>query len=89
MPKYKGFDIPRRSRKGKKYKACKNGKCVHFGASGYTISPNTSRGDSYCARSAGIKSEPNSANSFARALWSCRGSKSVNSKPFFGKIKLP
>lgn len=89
MAKYKGFDISRSDRKGKKYKACKDEKCVHFGASGYTISPNTARGDSYCARSAGIKSKRNSANSFARALWSCKGKKSVSKKPFFGKIKLP
>lgn len=89
MARYNGHEITRSSRKGKKYKACKNGKCVHFGATGYTISPNTTRGDSYCARSAGIKTAPNSPNYFARALWSCRGSKSVNSKPFYGKIKLP
>lgn len=89
MPKYRGYDITRSSRKGKKYKACKGGKCVHFGAKGYTIRPKTTRGDSYCARSSGIKSSPNSPNSWARALWSCKGKKSVNSKPFFGKIKLP
>ena len=89
MAKYNGHEITRSSRKGKKYKACKNGKCVHFGATGYTIRPKTTRGDSYCARSAGIKTAPNSPNYFARALWSCRGSKSVNSKPFYGKIKLP
>ena len=89
MPKYRGHDITRSNRKGKKYKACKGGKCVHFGAKGYTIRPKTTRGDSYCARSSGIKSSPNSPNSWARALWSCKGKKSVNSKPFFGRIKLP
>jgi hypothetical protein len=90
MAKYKGYDIGRSDRKGKKYKACKDDKCVHFGASGYTIKPGSNAGDSYCARSAGIKnSGKDSANYWARQLWSCSGSKSASDKPFFGKIKLP
>jgi len=90
MAKYKGYDIGRSDRKGKKYKACKDDKCVHFGASGYTIKPGSNAGDSYCARSAGIKSSgKDSANYWARQLWSCSGSKSASDKPFFGKIKLP
>ena len=90
MPKYKGYIISRSSNKGKKYKACKDDKCVHFGASGYTIKPGTDSGNSYCSRSAGIKSNgKDSANYWARQLWSCQGSRSVSDKPFFGKIKLP
>mgnify|MGYP001555670995 FL=1 len=90
MAKYKGYDIGRSDRKGKKYKACKDDKCVHFGASGYTIKPGSNAGDSYCARSAKIKgSGKDSANYWARQLWSCSGSKSASDKPFFGKIKLP
>ena len=48
---------------GKKYsKTVKNPKTgrkktVRYGAQGYTIAPGTSRGDSYCARSAGQMKE--------------------------------
>ena len=31
-------------------------KTVRYGAKGYTIAPGTKRGDSYCARSLGIRS---------------------------------
>lgn len=83
--------IQRSDREGKKYKVNVNGTDVHFGASGYRIKPNTDAGDSYCARSAKIKgaNDRTSPNYWARQLWSCRGTKSVDSRPFFGKIKLP
>jgi hypothetical protein len=83
--------IQRSTREGKKYMVNVDGKTIHFGASGYRIKPNTNAGDSYCARSAGIKgaNDNTSANYWARQLWSCRGEKSVSAKPFFGKYKLP
>jgi len=87
--KYNGCEIKRSTTDGKKYTAVCNGKEIDFGASGYRIKPGTDAGDSYCARSAAIKSDPLSPNAFSRALWSCKGTKSVNDKPFFGKIKLP
>ena len=86
---YNGCRIVKSNAKGKKYAAICGNKTINFGASGYRIKPGTPAGDSYCARSAGIKSDAKSPNSFARALWSCKGSKSVSDKPFFGKIKLP
>lgn len=65
-------------------------KTVKYGAKGYKIKPGTSAGDSYCARSAGIKSEmiakggesakkardPNSPNNLSRQKWGCKGKKS-------------
>jgi len=53
---------------------------VQFGAKGYKVGPGTDRGDSYCARSAGIKSTQKGAtpNDFARMLWNCEGTKSKN-----------
>lgn len=76
---------------GKKYSVVVNGKTINFGASGYRIKPGTVAGDSYCARSAGIKgaSDKNTANYWARQLWSCKGTKSVSKKPFFGRRDLP
>lgn len=87
--KYNNCKIVRSSVEGKKYAAICGDKVINFGASGYRIKPGTPAGDNYCARSAGIESDRISANTFARALWSCKGSKSVSDKPFFGKIKLP
>lgn len=87
----KKFKISQSDRKGKKYKATPvsgQGKSYHFGASGYKVGPGTDRGNNYCSRSAGIKSDKISNNAFARALWSCKGKKSTNKKPFFGKVKL-
>ena len=88
MDKYK---ITRSDREGKKYKVEVNGKEIHFGASGYRIKPNTDAGNSYCARSAGIKgaNDITTPNYWARQLWSCKGDKSVDKRPFFGKFKLP
>lgn len=83
--------VSRSKAKGKKYKVIVNGKTVNFGAKGYKIKPGTAAGDSYCARSAGIKgtNDKTSANYWARQLWSCKGNKSVSKKPFFGKRNLP
>ena len=54
---------------------------VSYGAKGYSISPGTSKGDSYCARSFGIKgnwkNDPNSPNSLSRKKWKCKGKKSM------------
>lgn len=77
--------------KGKKYsKTVTNPKTgrkkkVSYGAKGYTISPGTSRGDSYCARSYGIKkdlpkdkqNDPNTPNNLSRKKWKCKGKKSM------------
>lgn len=65
-------------------------KTVKYGQKGATIKPGTSKGDSYCARSMGIKKEmlakggesakkardPNSPNNLSRKKWKCKGSKS-------------
>ena len=75
---------------GKKYsKTVRNPKTgrkktVRYGAKGYTIAPGTKRGDSYCARSLGIKkrlskkkqNDPNSPNNLSRRKWKCSGAKS-------------
>lgn len=69
-------------------------KTVKYGAKGYKIKPGTSAGDSYCARSAGIKKEmiakggksaekardPNSPNNLSRKKWGCKGKKSTKKK---------
>ena len=71
-------------RKGKKFiKVTSSGKKVSYGAKGYSISPGTSKGDSYCARSAGIARKhpsaknPDSPNALSRKKWNCVGKKSV------------
>jgi hypothetical protein len=59
-------------------------KKVSYGAVGYKISPGTKKGDSYCARSSGIKkglskkdqNNPNTPNNLSRKKWKCVGSKS-------------
>ncbi len=59
-------------------------KTVRYGAKGYTIAPGTKKGDSYCARSLGIKkrlskkkqNDPNSPNNLSRRKWKCSGAKS-------------
>lgn len=81
------YKVTRSTRKGKKYQVTVNGRTIHFGASGYRIKPGTPAGDSYCARSFGIKgaNDINSANFWSRQAWSCSGTKSINKKPFFGK----
>ena len=79
-------------RKGKRFvKRTASGKKVSYGQAGKAkdggdrIRPGTSKGDSYCARSAGIKkrlspekrNDPNSPNNLSRKKWKCRGSKSM------------
>lgn len=52
---------------------------------GDRIRPGTSKGDSYCARSLGIKkrlskkkkNDPNTPNNLSRKKWKCKGAKSV------------
>jgi len=85
--KLKPMQVKRSQRKGKKYKVERNGKEIHFGASGYRIKPGTPAGDNYCARSAGIKgaNDPDTPNYWARRLWGCEGNKSYKSKA----LKLP
>ena len=73
----------------KKVKNPKTGrtKTVKYGQTGKAadggdrIRPGTSKGDSYCARSAKIKGDwkddPNSPNNLSRKKWRCRGSKSM------------
>ena len=49
------------------------------------IQPGSKKGDSYCARSAGIKkgvsakkrNDPNTPNNLSRKKWGCRGKKSM------------
>lgn len=49
------------------------------------IRPGTSHGDSYCARSLGIKkrlpkkkqNDPNTPNNLSRKKWKCKGAKSM------------
>ena len=78
--------------KGKaKVKVTASGKKVSYGQAGKAkdgskrVQPGTSKGDSYCARSAGIKkrlsadkkNDPNTPNNLSRKRWKCKGSKST------------
>ena len=61
-------------------------KKVRYGAKGYSIAPGTSKGDSYCARSAGqmkkhpkAAANPNSPLRLSRKKWKCSGKKSRRS----------
>ena len=78
-------------RKGKaKVKVTSKGKRVSYGQAGPAkgggprVKPGTSKGDSYCARSLGIKkrlsqkkkSNPNTPNNLSRKRWKCSGAKS-------------
>jgi hypothetical protein len=57
---------------------------VKYGQKGKTPAPGTKKGDSYCARSNGIKkglspakrNNPNSPNNLSRKKWRCVGDKS-------------
>ncbi len=68
-----------------KNKATGRTKKVSYGQKGAKISPGTSRGDSYCARSLGIKkalpkskqNDPNTPNNLSRKKWKCAGAKSM------------
>ena len=86
--------------KGKRFsktvKSKKTGrtKKVSFGQAGKAkdgkdrIRPGTKKGDSYCARSLGIKkrvskkaaNNPNSPNNLSRKKWKCKGAKSTRGK---------
>jgi hypothetical protein len=56
---------------------------ISYGQKGAKVAPGTKRGDSYCARSYGIKkrsknpNDPNSANNLSRKRWKCKGKKST------------
>ena len=78
-------------RRGKaKVKVTKSGKRVSYGQAGKAkgggprVKPGTSKGDSYCARSYGIKkrlskkkrNNPNTPNNLSRKRWKCVGKKS-------------
>jgi hypothetical protein len=68
-----------------KNKATGRTKKVSYGQKGAKISPGTSRGDSYCARSLGIKkalpkskqNDANTPNNLSRRKWKCAGAKSM------------
>jgi hypothetical protein len=71
-------------------KIIKSGKKVSYGQAGKAkgggprVKPGTSKGDSYCARSLGIKkrvskkkrNDPNTPNNLSRKRWKCSGAKS-------------
>lgn len=74
----KEYKVQRSQREGKKYKIKVGEREIHFGAKGYRIKPGTKHGDSYCARSSGIKNLKGiDANDASRAMWRCRGKKSL------------
>ena len=78
-------------REGKaKVKITSTGKKVSYGQAGNAkgggprVRPGTTKGDSYCARSLGIKrrlskkkqNDPNTPNNLSRKRWNCVGAKS-------------
>ena len=78
-------------RRGKaRVKVTKSGKRISYGQAGKAkgggprVKPGTSKGDSYCARSYGIKkrlskkkrNNPNTPNNLSRKRWKCSGKKS-------------
>lgn len=78
-------------RQGKaKVKVTKDGRRISYGQSGPAakggrrVKPGTPKGNSYCARSLGIKkrlskkkqSDPNTPNNLSRKRWKCSGAKS-------------
>lgn len=60
-------------------------KTIRYGQKGAKVSPGTPKGDSYCARSLGIKkrltkkqqNNPNTPNNLSRKKWRCKGAKSL------------
>ena len=80
------YNITPSNRKGKQYKVKVNDSWVHFGDPKMREYPGTKRGDSYCARSYGIKGKSNltSPNFWSRKMWSCVGKRSVSRKRFGG-----
>jgi hypothetical protein len=82
--------ISQSTRKNKEYVAkFPDGDRIHFADPTMNEFPGTKRGDSYCARSFGIKGKDDvrSPNFWSRQLWSCQGKKSISSRRFFGKLK--
>lgn len=78
--------------KGKaKVKVTASGKRVSYGQAGKAkdgsrrVKPGSAKGDSYCARSLGIKkrlpkkkqNDPNTPNNLSRKRWKCSGAKST------------
>tara|TARA_R110000824_G_scaffold137692_5_gene302304 strand:- start:2752 stop:3048 length:297 start_codon:yes stop_codon:yes gene_type:complete len=78
--------------KGKaRVKVTGSGRKVSYGQAGKAkdggrrVKPGTSKGDSYCARSLGIKkglpknkqNDPNTPNNLSRKRWKCSGAKSL------------
>tara|TARA_R110001632_G_scaffold27907_1_gene74705 strand:- start:566 stop:820 length:255 start_codon:yes stop_codon:yes gene_type:complete len=73
-----------------KVKITASGRRVSYGQAGQArgggprVKPGTSKGDSYCARSLGIKrrlskkqqNDPNTPNNLSRKRWGCSGAKS-------------
>lgn len=74
-------------RQGKaKVKVTSGGRKVSYGQKGASVKPGTSKGDSYCARSAGqmkkhpkAAKDPNSPLRLSRKRWKCSGTKSRRS----------
>lgn len=75
--------------KGKKYARRVKGRCVSYGAKGYSIAPGTSKGNSYCARSYGdMKSHGKDCSGkdrstplcLSRKKWKCSGKYSRKGK---------
>jgi len=74
-----------------KVKVTSSGRRVSYGQAGKAkdggprVRPGTSKGDSYCARSLGIKkrlpkkkqNDPNTPNNLSRKRWKCKGAKSM------------
>ena len=74
-----------------KVKVTASGKKVSYGQAGNArgggprVRPGTTKGDSYCARSLGIKrrlskkkqNDPNTPNNLSRKRWNCVGAKST------------
>ena len=77
-----------------KVKVTASGKKVSYGQAGKAadggprVRPGTSKGDSYCARSLGIKkrlpkekqNDPNTPNNLSRKRWKCKGAKSMKGR---------
>ena len=75
--------------KGKKYARRVKGRCVSYGAKGYSIAPGPSKGNSYCARSYGdMKSHGKDCSGkdrstplcLSRKKWKCSGKYSRKGK---------
>ena len=87
LKQQRGRVVARGPAKGKaKLKITASGKRVSYGQKGASVKPGTSKGDSYCARSAAqmkkfpkAAKNPNSPLRLSRKRWKCSGSKSKRS----------